>query len=496
MSNWKDLFSFFIPSETPTNPTKREVRRPVQKDKTDSLVCNSDLTKNLYHNSYPGMKLAGGLAYAPIVVPVWFMGIPIPVLEIENEKTQSILDQVVLDFAKNINKIHIQSHRDGTCWVWPHYSATLKKLIWEFISDDSITDIIKDINNNEIIKIITDEEMQIVTGYNKKVYVRRKRTFEKNLITVQWVSGKESVPTELMDITAINPSGILPIPFANNVDGDRIRGYSDYERLITDLKDYHDIELKQSEILAKFNPKLAVGTTDVDQWKKDNAIDDFSTLDIEMIDLLFYKPEIEKPPLYVFPERAHEAYEKALKRKFKKMVEESMIPEIAWGVKVEGNLASADKQIEGLVKYVEDKRAQHNESYKLLFEASLRLMNIVRMRNEIDEVKIEWNKLDAISEETKSIIFKNFAQGISYLIQIAGLTKEQLHKIWKENYPHVTEDNYDEFIKGISQMGAHKQWKDAQYVEVMDMQGGENDSEIELPEPPKNVVGIDDKKGI
>jgi len=475
VSTLRDLFSFLFPRETPTTPTKRAPRRPASRDWTDQLVCNIDLTKNLYHNAYPGMKLAGGLAYAPIAVPIWFMGLPIPVSE--NEKSQEILTQIISNFSIDIKQIHTKSHRDGTCWIWPHYSSKEKKLIWEFIPDDSITDIVKDINTKKIIKIITDEEIQISTGYNKTVYVRRKRIFEENIITVEWLSGKGSVPSELLDTISMNPSGILPIPFANNSENETVRGFSDYERLITDLKDYHDIELKQSQILAKFNPKLCQGVNNVDDWLKANSITDVSTLDIETLDLLFYKKDTEDAPKYIFPERAHEAYEKALKRKFKKMVEESLIPEIAWGVKVEGNLASAEKQIEGLIKYVEDKRAQHINSYKLLFEASLRLINITRMRNEKNEIKIEWNKLDAISEETKSNIFRNFAQGITALVGSAGFTKEQLYNLWKTTYPQATEDDFENFKKGISNMGAHNQWKNAQYIEVMDLNGGENTEE-------------------
>ena len=44
----------------------------------------------------------------------------------------------------------------------------------------------------------------------------------------------------------------------------------------------------------------------------------------------------------------HEAYESAL-NKFRKIVEGSGIPEICWGVKVEGNLASAEEQMGLLV---------------------------------------------------------------------------------------------------------------------------------------------------
>ena len=42
-----------------------------------------------------------------------------------------------------------------------------------------------------------------------------------------------------------------------------------------------------------------------------------------------------------FPIRAHEAYKEKLKNIFQKIVEESGVPEIAWGLKTEGNRASS-----------------------------------------------------------------------------------------------------------------------------------------------------------
>ena len=52
-------FSWFRKEKQTGNPTKVYRRSPVTVDKTEFQQANSALTKGLYHNSYPGIKLAG-----------------------------------------------------------------------------------------------------------------------------------------------------------------------------------------------------------------------------------------------------------------------------------------------------------------------------------------------------------------------------------------------------------------------------------------------------
>jgi hypothetical protein len=470
---WKDFFSYFLPAEDVSNPTKRSPRRPAARDWTDQLNCNYELTYGLYHNSYPGFKLAGGLAYAPIAVPISFMGLPIPKVD-NDDQTQEILNSLVDEFRDDMQHIHLQSHRDGTCWIWPHYSSKTKELIWEFIPDHTITDIVRDLNTGKIIQLITDEEIHIITGYNQEAYIRRKRTFEERTVSVEWMSGKSSVPGKLLDKTMVNPAGILPVPFANNSEGEQVRGHSDYERILSYLKDYHDVSLKESSALAKFNPKLLLGVKDVDEWKKNNEVTDLSTIDIEKQDLFFYLKDLEDKPEMLFPQNISQAYESKTKRIFLNILEAAAIPELCWGNKVTGNIGSFEQQMDGLVKYVEQKRSQHVESYQKLFNASLALLNIARMRDTQEKITIEWNKLDAISEKTKSEIFHNFAQGIAAIIESAGGTKEQLYNIWKKMYPSATTEDYDAFVLGLSEMGSHNQWRNANYIDTLDLSGDES----------------------
>jgi hypothetical protein len=453
------------------NVVKQPARNSVIKDFTEGYKANSTLTKGLYHNTYPGFKLAGGLAYTPIAVPVWFMGMPIPTLP-ENDQNQELVDKMLKQFAVAINNIHTQCHREGTIWVWPRWSAKSNKLIWEFIEDDTVTDIIKDMESDEIIEIITNEQMRVSTGENRIVTVSRKRIFTRERITVEW-TGAELLPGDLRSGSVRNPLRILPIPFSNNADQSEYRGHSDYERIIPDLKNYHDIDLAWSTMLAKFNPKMLQNVMNLQGWLANNGWGNIADIDIQAVDLIVNVGEGEKTE-FAFPERAHEAYEVKQKNTYRKIVEASGIPEIAWGLKTEGNRASVESNMDVLIKFVDDKRRQKNEPYRMLFSASLALMAMVDMREVSQVLDIKWNKMDAVSDEVRSIIFRNYMQGIASVVNVAGMSPEQLWKFYRDLYPSVTESDYKEFRKGLSDMGGHKQWTNSSFAENIDLGGDPN----------------------
>lgn len=452
------------------NVTKQPRRDKGIVDFTESLQANLDLTRGLYHNTYPGLKLAGGLAFSPIAVPVWFMGLPVPVID-DNETVQELLDEILKNFSMDLEQIHIQCHRDGTIWVFPKWSAKLNRLVWEFIGDDIVTDIIRDLETGEIVEIITNEEIKVSTGNGMTANVGRKRSFTKEKITIEW-TGAAQVVASLRGKSSRNTLGIMPIPFSNNSDAQEVRGHSDYERILPDLKNYHDVDLALSSFLAKFQPKMVQeGTQSIDTWLANNGFDSIADIDVKNIDFIYNIKDSEKTE-FAFPQGAHDAYIAKLKNIFQKLVEASGVPEIAWGLKTEGNRASVEENMEALIKYVNGKQLQKREPYRKLFIDSVRILSAVNIiQQDIPEIDIEWNKLDAVSDEVRALIFEKFARGVSSLVTAAALTKEQLQKLWLGMYPEATEEDYDDFKRGLSDMGGHRQWTNASYFEVQDEPG-------------------------
>ena len=445
-----NIFNWFRSKDEVTNPTKnvRNARKVI--DWTDSMQANSEFTRGIWHNSYPGMKLAGSLAYSPIAIPASFMGLPIA--ETDNDKINEQLELITKQMEGQIKDIHIQCHREGTIWIYPKFSQG--KLNWEFIPDDSVTDIIRDLSTNEVIQIEVREQLTIATGDGNTATVDRTRIYTKNKVSIVY-SG--SVPAGLKSTVSRNPAGILPIPFSNNADGGEVRGHSDYERIMTDLKSYHDIDLAEQNILAKFKIKMVQKVKNVKDYATNNNFNSvsemFNDLDLSELDLIMN--ELDEDTTFIFPERATDAYRAAKVQRFHKIIEGSAIPEIAWGLKTTGNLASVEENMAMLMNFVRDKREQKNEAYKTLFTASLVLLNQAMLIDTVPEIEISWDKLDNLSEKTKSEVFANFAKSLNSLISVAALSKEQLHKIWIANYPDVTEDTIEEFTIGLSNMAGH-----------------------------------------
>lgn len=447
--------------DSTTNPIQRTPRRPKQIDLTEGLTVNDDLTRGLWRNTYPDIKLGASLAFAPIFVPVAFMGVPVPMSD--DERTQDMLTAIVDKLSQACIQIHKLTHRDGTCWVWPLYS-TEDGLVWEFIRDSTVSDIIKDLITGKVIEIRTDERLSISVGEADVRSVRRRRSFTAQRVKITYEGGTAE---GLENVEYANPSGELPVAFANNVEPNETRGISDYSRILPDLKNYHDIDLAWTTMLAKFRAKLVVGVKDVDQWLADNGYATIADVDVATADLLIVNVGKEET-IELLPPPETSAYEAKQKNTFRKIVEASGIPEIAWGLKTEGNHASAEEQMGSLVQYSIDKRGQKQEGYHRLFGASLRLMGIARMTTSA-AFQIEWNRLDAVSDRVRAEIFNNFAQGLGRAMQWASLTDKQLHALWKQNFPEATEENYEEYVEGMTRAAKFRQFSQASLGDAFDV---------------------------
>ena len=449
----------FFFNRTSTNENiirQRRISRGIV-DWTEGVVVNRDLTYGLYHNEYNGFKLAGSLAYAPIAVPVWFMGLP--VAESEDNRVQDMLNDLTEQFSTLMQQIHTECHRDGTIWVWPYFSAEDRKLHWEIIPDTSVTTVMRDIRTGDVSTIICEEQMTISLDNGMTAGVVRKRTFTRDTIKTEWMQSTLRVSLENEIIPNITRE--LPINFSNNSDATEVRGHSDYERIVYDLKNYHDIELMQTTTLAKFNTKMIVDCKDATAWLKNNGFEDIGDVDIAKSDLFLNLPD--EKVTFQFPDNAYQAYESALKRTFRKIVEGSVVPEICWGIKVEGNLASAEEQMGLLLLFVEDKRGQKTAAYKRLFTASVRLMSVASMQSTSPDIEVKWGNLDKLSAKTKAEVFKSFAEGAARLVDGGAATKQQLYELWNNLYPAATIETYEEFEQGLSAMAKHKQFRDADY---------------------------------
>lgn len=460
------IFSWFGAKKN-TNETKTEVRLPVPIDWTENEVVNADLTEGLYYNSASGYKLAASLAWAPIAIPVGFMGLPVP--KVDNTQWQEILNQVVAQKAQQMGQIHTLSHVNGTCWVWPHFSAKTGTIIWEFIPDNTI-EIIKDLDTGEPIQVFADDQLTVNIRKDQQTYVRRRRTWTKTRIDVEYDGG--SLPGDLKARSMRNVTGDLPIYFSNNPKPGYVRGLSDYARIVYDLKNYHKVELAISQMLAMFRVKmvqtLAPGS-DVATWLASNGKTSLNEIRPDEIDLIFNR-DGEKTE-FIFPDGALDPYEKRLETVYYKIVEGSGLPELAWGLKMTGNHASVEEDMATLVRYAQSKQAPKNNAYRKLFLATSKLLGLSNIQEPPEAIDIEWNALSSVSESVKAEIFSKFASAVSSLMGSVGITLEQVHFMWKQNFPGATPEDFDKFKVQMDNAARFKQYATANFLDALDAAG-------------------------
>jgi hypothetical protein len=431
------------------------VRRPMTIDLTENIKVNGELTRGLFHNSYPGYKLAGSLMYAPIAVPIAFMGLPVPVSE--DKKTQIILDELLEEKTAQCIDIVTACHRDGTIWVWPYYSAKEQRLIWEVIQDDSVTDILKDQDTGSIIELVVTEQISYLHAENDVRVKTRIRRFRTDFI---YDGGR----------IAKNVLGILPVCFSNLPDAGKIRGHSDLERIIPDGKIYHDIYNQWATVLSKFKPKMVQYATDQETWKANNGVE-LSTFDPGAADFVINRMDQEKTD-YIFLQGVGDEYRKALEIAYYKIVQGSPTPEICWGLVSTGNHASPEAQMNALMQHVNRKQIQATEPFGELFEASIQLLSIASMQSLDTEVSIKWDDLDAMSPGTKAEVLTKFASAMKTVVD-AGLPKESVYAIFKHFYPKATAATIEEFKEQMSSAARFVAWRNATYQEQADAGGEE-----------------------
>jgi len=268
--------------------------------------------------------------------------------------------------------------------------------------------------------------------------------------------------------------GILPIPFANLPDVGKVRGHSDLERIIPNLKMYNDILNQWSTQLTKFKPKLVQSTKDVGSWLENNGatLSDFNP---QQADFIVNKTDDEKSE-YIFLQGMSGEYQKALETHYWLAIQGSSIPEMVWGLVSTGNHASSEEQMGSLMQYVYRKQTQATKPFEKLFQASLDLMAIAGMFAP-GQVSIDWNDLEVLSPTAKAAVVKQFSEAMEKLV-VAGAPLETIHKMYLEFYPNHTEEEFKAFRDQMSRAATMRAFMQTSYDEQLASAGTDSLDEL------------------
>lgn len=484
---WNSVFPASVSSSTGTSNTVNRSRgSSVSRDLTFPTTVNYDLCMNLYYNSKAGYKLGGHLCFNPISVPLCFQGIPhfnvddwdmISNTEFWEKKFKFYNEKYIIN-KQNIQKL---CHITGTVAIWPWFDSKAGHVKWEFILSKYITDILLDIKTKQYAGIVTTIEYQFNDETGKIRYFEEKKKYTISKIIINRTG---NLPEGLRSQEIYrNPIQRLPIFFLNDFEPGEFEGHSDLERIIPLIMAYSDINKRIHEEGMNHRAKLLQEIEDRNTWMANNGFTDLADINIDDIDFILNKAGIEKTEIIV-PQRLVDNLMLILKNDFHGIVEGSGIPEICWGLKTEGNHASAAEQMGVLLSFVGKKQIQETNPYYELWESTLFLEAMAYNQKIPENLTISWDNLDSLTEVERSEIFKNWADGITKLIENHAIDLEGVHTLLIELTKNKITDKFEDFKKQIKEYGTIISMLEQEYGGMRDFitdgTGDENNQDDEM----------------
>ncbi|MDR1952372.1 MAG: hypothetical protein LBQ37_02510 [Elusimicrobiota bacterium] len=466
-------------------------RRPANKSSTGGLIANAALLKGIYTGSAIDFQLSSATAYTPVKLPSILAGIPSA--KTQDETTKNLLKKINLLMFDECPIIAHSMLLYGTAWRWARWSDKLKKVIWENISDESIVDIVVDLDTEEISEIFADENIAYSAGENEPRFARRKRHITKTMVTTTW-TGAINKREEYQ-----NSFGFLPIPFAHEALGSDWRGNSVYSRIIRPLKVNHDILYTRDEILSKFRPKLIQTLNEqkdaVNKWLINNGFENPADIDPFAQDF-FVNVGMEKTEMMFLASDATRQHTEAIDNNSKRIVVGSGVPEIFWGtLATGGNYNTAYSQIHLGVEFIKSIQREMTKAFTQLINQTLQILAFTYFEK-AQPVEIKWGALDFTSPTEKAQILSLFSGAMNSLIQSAGITKEQIKYFYDLLFPDAPELTAELMREGfLETLTEHTSHLGQNLLEVGDLGEGAGNTGAGSPGmPPKEPP--DDKRPV
>ena len=434
--------------ETKRDLGKRErPNRPQSVDMTGGLPANADTLYGLFYGDVAELQFASPMAYTPVTVPRNLIGIPTP--KAPDKKTQDAV-KIILDDQSEECPIIVQTYLlIGTAWRWCRWSQKLGRVIWEAIPDQNVTDIEIDLDTNEINVVWDHVMIKYIDGYNQVKYAERKRRIGRDYIQIWWTNSSNN--SELKNVKMNNPFGFIPIPFGHECKEDEWRGHSIFGRNLRLFKSTHDIQRGRDEILAKFKPKLAQQTSNVNEWLKNNGFNSLNDVDPFEDDFYINTADQEKTEFLYLPADATRQHTEAINANNMLIVIGSGVPELFWPGLATGNHASTETQKDLGISYIHDLRRELNRAFTQLFNQTLTIKGFMEQTS-YSEVRNGWDQFEMVSKEVQARIFQLFTQGLGTIIQNASMGYDDIKYFIDKFYPDMPERTRKKIKDGMYEM--------------------------------------------
>jgi hypothetical protein len=425
---------------------------PLRRKIKGGLQSNGKLLRGIYDGSNQDFALSSYILTDLINVPKNLVGVPGITTDEDPALVKKLIPLLIDEFPIIVRVMLVI----GTAWRWARWSDKLKRLIWEAIPDDSITQLIVDLDTQEITELYTDEMLEYGKGEHNTENTRRRRHITREKITETWTGGINKT------VEYRNSFGFMPVPFGHDCWEGEWRGESIMSRVLRILKSTHDIMYRRDEILADFKPKLVQtisgGDDDVNTWRRHNGLTDRDMIfDPWGMDFVLNQGQ-DKTEFLSLSSEATAQHTAAIKDNESKTMIGSSLPQLFFGVLTTGTQAANNMQGRVAVEYI---KSIQDETIKPLIELVNQSLTILAFMNftQAPKVNIAYGVFDLMDAEQKSRIFGSYASGISTLLSGGGLTAGgalYFTKMLFSDFPEQSKEAFVEDMKTmITEVGSH-----------------------------------------
>jgi hypothetical protein len=418
---------------------------PLRRKMKGGLQSNGKLLRGIYDGSNQDFALSSYILTDLINIPKNLVGVPGITSDDDTTLVKKLLPLLIDEFPILVRVMLVI----GTAWRWARWSDKLMRLAWEAIPDDSIKQIIVDLDTQEIAEMYTDEMLEHGEGEQNIQNTRRRRHITREKITEIWSGGINK------KVEYRNPFGFMPVPFGHDCWEGEWRGESVISRVLRLLKSTHDIIYSRDEILSSFKPKLVQtiegSDDDVATWRKHNGLLDRDALfDPWGMDFVLNQG-LDRTEFLSLPSDATAQHTAAVKDNEGKIMIGSSLPQLFFGVLTTGTQAANNVQGRVAVEFI---KSIQDETIKPLIELVNQSLTILAFMNftQAPQVKIAYGAFDLMDAEQKSRIFSSYASGISTMLSSGTLTAEGALYFSKMLFADFPEQSKEDFVEGMKHM--------------------------------------------
>lgn len=387
------------------------------------------LARDLYYNRNDAYKLGAGFAKPVINTLAGFMGTP--EFRADDDRAQEALDTFCEPLASLMQRVHQKTLIDGECFVrlvnlpaditlYPEATAKTR-LECIIIPPEQVSQILLDPVTRDCISLtISTKNQWTDESGNKQDYTYTQTITKTRVVTV--VDG--AAPPGVTGGTDANSWGFVPVVhFRNEPDETELHGYSELEPIEPFLKAYHDVMLHAiTGSKMHSTPKIAFKLANVSKFLQNNfpsaikALEEGKPATIRMDGKELFLLDSTDDAGFIECKSAIGDTATLLQFLFYCIVDNSEMPEFAFGVHIASAQASTKEQGPILIRRIKRKREQVEDAWLLFARMALAMLSKTSGAKYASyATTVEWGPV-LQDEQADALTLYNIAQALTMAV--------------------------------------------------------------------------------